>query len=552
MSSALDFDVLVIGSGFGGGVSALRLTEKSHRVGVLEAGRRFTADDFPRTNWDLRNYLWAPRLGLRGIQRMTLLSDVLVISGSGVGGGSLVYANTLYRPHDAFYVDPQWADITDWRTELAPHYSRAERMLGVTTAEADGPADAVLRSVAAAMGVEDSFTATPVGVFLGEPGRTVPDPYFGGAGPDRTGCLRCGACMTGCRHGAKNSIDLNYLYLAERNGARVFPEHEVVDLERFADGFVVTTTRPGSSPKRHRRAFTAGQVVFAAGALGTTRLLLRLAGMGRLPHVSPRLGRTVRTNSEAIIGATARSTQVDYSSGVAISSSIHTADGTHIESVRYGKGSSAMGLLATVMVDGGGGIPRVVRFALTVFRHPVSFVRSLSVRRWAERSVILLVMQSADNSIRLRLKGGRLSSEHDDGQPPPTYIPAGNRAARLAATHMGGTPMSALNEVLFDTPTTAHILGGACVGADPTTGVVDAYHRMFGEPGLHVIDGAAVGANLGVNPSLSIAAMAERAMSMWPNSGASDGRPPLGEPYRQMAPVAPAHPIVPDSGAAPI
>jgi cholesterol oxidase len=544
MAPAHDFDVLVIGSGFGGGVSALRLTEKGYRVGVLEAGRRFSADDLPRTNWDLRNYLWAPRLGLRGIQRMTLLRDVLVISGSGVGGGSLVYANTLYRPHDAFYNDPQWADITDWRAELAPHYARAERMLGVTTAEADNPADAVLRSVAAAMGVEDSFTPTPVGVFLGEPGRTVPDPYFGGAGPDRTGCLRCGACMTGCRYGAKNSIDLNYLYLAEQGGARVFPEHEVVDLQRSPDGFVVTAIRPGRSRKQHRRVFTAGQVVFAAGALGTTRLLLGLAGTGRLPQVSRRLGRTVRTNSEAIIGATARRAGVDYSTGVAITSSIHTADGTHIESVRYGKGSSVMGLLATVMVDGGGRVPRVVRFAATVVRHPVTFVRSLSIHRWAERSVILLVMQSADNSIRLRLKGRRLSSEHDDGQPPPTYIPAGNGAARLAAAHMDGTPMSALNEVLFDTPTTAHILGGACVGADPTTGVVDAYHRMFGEPGLHVIDGAAVGANLGVNPSLTIATMAERAISMWPIAGAPDPRPPLGDPYRPVDGVPPSRPIV--------
>ncbi len=544
-SETSHYDVAVIGSGFGGGVTALRLTEKGYRVAVFESGRRFSGNQFPENSWRLRRYLWAPRLGMRGILRMNLLSDVLVLSGAGVGGGSLVYANTLYRPHDAFYGDGQWAAITDWKRELAPHYETAERMLGVATARADTPADEVLRAVAGEMGVGETFTPTPVGVFLGEPGVEVADPFFGGRGPARTGCLGCGSCMTGCRFGAKNSVDLNYLFLAEQGGAEVFPEHEVLDLERIGVGFRITTDRPGSRSNRHRRAFTADQVVVSAGPVGTNRLLLRLRELGRLPDVSDRLGHTVRTNSEALIGASADGLEVDYSRGVAITSSIHTRSDTHIEVVRYGRGSNLLGLLATVMVDGGGRIPRQIRFVATVLRHPVTFLKSLSVRRWSERTVILLVMQSRDNRLRMRLRGNRLVSEQDGGEKPPTFIPDGNRAARIAASHMGGIAGSALNEVLFDRPTTAHLLGGACVGADPTSGVVDAYHRMFGEPGLHVVDGSTVGANLGVNPSLTITAMAERAMSMWPNHGEDDPRPPLGEPYRPVDPVRPRHPAVP-------
>lgn len=544
MTDGGHFDVIVVGSGFGGGVTALRLTEKGYRVAVLEAGRRFGPDDFPKTSWNLRRYFWAPSLGMRGILRMNLLRHALVISGSGVGGGSLVYANTLYRPHAAFYTDPQWAGITDWKDELAPHYDTAERMLGVTSARTDNPSDQVLLRIARRMGVEETFQPTPVGVFQGTPGVEVDDPYFGGAGPRRTGCLACGSCMTGCPHGAKNSIDRNYLYLAEAGGATVFPEHEVTDVERRQGGFAVTASRPGIGRSRRTTRFTATEVVFAAGALGTTRLLLRLQASGRLPSVSDRLGHVVRTNSEAIIGATRLGDSPDFSKGVAIASSIHTRGDTHIEAVRYGKGSNSLGLLATVMVDGGGRIPRQLRFLLTIARHPIAFIRSLSVRRWAERTVILLVMQSRDNRIRLGLRGRRVVSDLDGGTPPPTYIPDGNRAARLVAEEIGGLAGSALNEVLFDTPTTAHLIGGACVGADPATGVVDPYHRLFGEPGLHVVDGAAVGANLGVNPSLSITAMAERAMSLWPNRGEDDPRPPLGSAYIRLAPVAPRHPAV--------
>ena len=545
-----DYDVLIIGSGFGGSVSALRLTEKGYRVGVLEAGRRFGPEDFPNTNWNVRRFLWFPRLGMRGIQRLSLLKDVLVLSGSGVGGGSLVYANTLYEPHEAFYQDRQWRDITDWKSELAPHYRLAGRMLGVTDNPTHTPADEVALQIATRWGVEDTFRRTPVGVYFGDAGVEVPDPYFGGAGPARSGCLECGGCMVGCRHNAKNSLDRNYLYLAEQAGADVHPEHEVVDLEPLPDGgYMVTTQRPGAWLRKRRRTFTAGDVVFSAGALGTTKLLLKLGNDGRLPDLSPRVGDVVRTNSEAVLGATARSTDIDYSTGVAITSSFHPEPRTHIEPVRYSKGSNVMGLLATVLTDGGGRVPRQLRFLGNIIRHPVVFLRSLSVHRWAERSVILLVMQSHDNSLAVFLKqswfGTRLTSRRSSGDPHPSYLPVANEAARVAADVMDGFPGSSLNEVLLDAPTTAHILGGACVGESPDRGVVDAYHRVYGHDGLHVVDGAAIGANLGVNPSLTITAMAERAMAMWPNKGDDDPRPAPGESYRRVDPVGPRSPSVP-------
>ena len=541
------YDVLVVGSGFGGAVSALRLAEKGYSAGVLEAGKRFGADDFPASNWQVRKFLWFPRLGMRGIQRMTLLKNVLVLSGAGVGGGSLVYANTLYEPHDAFYRDPLWAEMTDWRSELAPWYAMAKRMLGVEEYPGDTPSDEVMRHLGAHFGVEETFTHTPVGVYFGAPGEEVPDPYFGGAGPARAGCIGCGGCMIGCRHNAKNSLDKNYLHLAERAGATVHPEHEVVDIEPLAGGgFRVTTERPGAWVRKRRRTFVAGDVVLSAGALGTTRLLLRLAAEGRFPHLSDRVGHRVLTNSEILLGATALGDDVDYSQGVAITSSIHPSADTHIEPVRYPKGSNMMGLLATILVDGGGRIPRWLRFLGTIVRHPRHFVRSISVRNWAERAVILLVMQSRDNSIRLRLRGTRrLASEQGHGEPNPTYLPVANEAARAAADHMGGIPGSTINEVLLDTPMTAHILGGANIGPSPESAVIDGYHRVYGAPGLHVVDGAAIGANLGVNPSLTITAMSERAMSLWPNKGEQDVRPPLGERYARVDPAAPVRPAVP-------
>ena len=551
------YDVVIIGSGFGGSVAALRLVEKGYSVAVLEAGRRFADDELPETSWRLRRFLWAPRLGCYGIQRIDFLrgrgvGGVLVLSGAGVGGGSLVYANTLYEPLSDFFDDPQWRDITDWRSELAPHYDQARRMLGVTTYPRQTAADKAMLAVATRMGVRETFHPASVGVYLGEPGRTVADPYFGGVGPDRTGCLHCGSCMTGCRYGAKNSLVKNYLYLAERAGAEVFPLTTVTAVRPNASGGYVVETVPTTVGRRGRRTFEADQVVFAAGALGTQRLLHRMRAMGFLPALSPRLGALTRTNSEAILGAAVPAGQakrrgLDFTEGVAITSSFHPDPRTHIEPVRYGKGSNAMGLLQTLLTDGGP--HRLRRWFGEVLRDPLTAARALSVRRWSQRTIIALVMQSEDNSLTLSYERswygrGRLVAGPGHGASNPTWIPAGNRAARLLAEEIGGVAGGSITEV-FDIPVTAHILGGAVIGASPESGVVDAYHRIFGYEGLHVVDGAAVSANLGVNPSLTIAAQAERAMSFWPNKGDPDPRPPLGAPYRRIDPVPPRSPVVP-------
>lgn len=546
--------VVVVGSGFGGSVAALRLVEKGYRVTVLEAGRRFADEDLPKTSWDLRRFLWAPALGCFGIQRLTLLRDVLVLSGAGVGGGSLVYANTLYEPLEDFYADPQWSGITDWRSELAPHYEQAERMLGVRTYDRTTPADEAMRDVARAMGVEHTFRPTPVAVTIGpRPGEDVGDPYFGGAGPARRTCTHCGACMTGCRHNAKNTLVKNYLYLAESAGAVVEPLSTVDVLRQVPDGrWALEVYRTGKG-RRSRRTVLADEVVLAAGTLGTQRLLHRMRAAGHLPALSPRLGELTRTNSESILGATAHGRDIDYTDGVAITSSFYPDEHTHVEPVRYGHGSNAMGMLATLLTDGGGRVPRWVKFLGQALRHPTSFGRSISVRHWSERSVIALVMQSHDNSLRLHprrgLLRGTLTSRQGHGEPNPSWIPAGNTAARLLAERIDGDPLGSWTE-LADIPVTAHIIGGCPIAETADAGVIDPYQRVHGYPGLHVSDGAAVTANLGVNPSLTITAQAERAMALWPNVGEADPRPAPGQPYRRLAPVPPYRPVVPASAPA--
>jgi len=552
---SMRYDVVVIGSGFGGSVAALRLAEKGYSVAVLEAGRRFADDEFPQTSWRTRRFLWAPKLGCFGIQRITLLrsargqagAGVLVLSGAGVGGGSLNYANTLYEPMPPFYVDPQWRDITDWREELAPHYDQAKRMLGVTTYPNDTAADRVMRAVAERMGVGHTFHSTPVGVYIGRPGEKVADPYFGGAGPTRTGCLHCGSCMTGCRHGAKNTLVKNYLWLAERLGVEVHPLTTAVAVRPAGSGYRIETTRTGAWWRRGRQVFEADQVVFAAGALGTQRLLHAMKASDTLPHLSDRVGALTRTNSEAILGAgvlrpAARRRGLDFTEGVAITSSFHPDEHTHIEPVRYGRGSNVMGLLQSALVDGGARRP--LRWLGMLASRPLTYLRLLSVRDWSSRTVIALVMQSVDNSLTTLYKRGKLRTTQGHGAPNPTWIPAGSEAVRLLAEEIGGIPGGPVTDA-FNVPMTAHILGGAAIGATPAEGVVDGYHRVFGHPGLHVVDGAAVAANLGVNPSLTITAQAERAMSFWPNKGDPDPRPAPGSAYRRVDPVTPNAPAVP-------
>jgi cholesterol oxidase len=550
------WDVVVVGSGFGGSVSALRLAEKGYRVLVVESGRRFADDDLPKTSWRLPRFLWAPAVGMFGIQRITPLNDVLVMSGAGVGGGSLVYGNTLYEPLDDFYEDPQWAAITKWRDELAPHYDQAKRMLGVVENPVDTAADRVMLQVAEDLGVADTFHRTQVGILFGEqPGQDVPDPFFGGAGPARTTCTSCGGCMSGCRVGAKNTLPKNYLHLAESLGAEIRPLTTVTTIAPLTDGGYRIEMRPagpGAGGGR-RQAVTADQVILAAGTLGTQRLLHRMKADGVLANLSDRLGQLTRTNSESILTVEARDLEVDYSQGPAITSSIHPTPQTHVEPVRYGRGSNFMGLLSSMLTEGDRpgepSVPRWRRFVRAVRQDPASFLRSLSVRRWSQRTTVLLVMQSLDNSLNVRLKGRRLTSTQGSGQPNPTWIPEAHDVARRFAERTGGEPRGTINE-LFDIPMTAHILGGCPIGEDAERGVLDPWQRVYGHPGLHVMDGAAVTANLGVNPSLTITAQAERAMSFWPNRGEADPRPPVGTAYAPVDPVRPARPAVPKGAPA--
>jgi cholesterol oxidase len=525
-----DYDWLVIGSGFGGSVSALRLSEKGYSVGVLECGRRFADAELPRSTWHLRRYFWAPRLGMRGIFRISIFRDVAIVSGAGVGGGSLGYANTLYRARRRFYEDPQWAGLADWESALAPHYDVAERMLGVVAYDEDDHADDLLREYAREIGVEDTYAKTRVGVFLSEPGRTVPDPYFGGAGPDRTGCLRCGRCMVGCPHGAKNTLVKNYLLLAERAGAEVLPERMVVDVRPLgapdgSDGYEVVTERPGAWLRRRRQTFTARGIVVAAGALGTNRLLATAS----LPRLSGRVGELVRTNSEAIVAVTLPPGAPDITRRVAITGSIYPDPDTHVETVVYGEAGDSISALYTLLVGDGTRVTRPLKLLRAAGRHPLTFLRLFDPRGWSRRTIIVLVMQTLDNAIALRARrtlggGVRLQTEQDPERPIPTYMPVANHFAQWLARRTGGVAQSSFMEALANVPSTAHILGGAAIGADPSSGVVDARQRAFGYENLLVCDGAAVPANVGVNPSLTITAMAEHAMShVPPAAGYGDG-----------------------------
>ncbi len=553
-SGGFDYDVLIIGSGFGGSVSAMRLTEKGYRVGVLEAGKRWPDNELPHTSWDIRKFLWAPDLGMYGIQRIEFLDDVTIMCGSGVGGGSNVYANTLYIPPRPFFQAREWSGITDWEDELAPFYDQAVRMLGVVRVPyMDTDADRMLREIAAEMGRAETYNKAPVGVYFGTPGVEDDDPYFGGEGPKRTGCISCGECMIGCRHGAKNKLSKNYLYLAEKYGAVVHDLQQVTELCPMKDGgYEVNARHPGYEGRLQEGSrYTAAQVIVSAHAFGTARLLHRMHHEGHLGRLSDRLGKLARTNSEALLGSVIpygawkkHPDQFITSPGsVAITSAIWPDEDTSIEPVYYGVDSNVMAFLSTYHTQGTEA-HRPLAWLKELIKHPIQVAGIDDPRHWSERCVILLCMQTRDESIDLYWKNGALHSRQGGGEKPPACIPSANEVLRRLSQRMGGREAGSWFEVV-NRNATAHFIGGIGIGDSADQGVVNPFQRVFGHLGLHVVDGSVMPANPGVNPSLTITAMAERALSFWPNKGEPDARPPLGSGYTRIKPVRPNRPIVP-------
>ena len=518
-----DYDYIVIGSGFGGSVSALRLSEKGYKVGVLEKGKRWQKEDFPKTNWNTRKYMWLPQLGCYGYQNLTQLKHVLIFHGGGVGGGSLVYANQLLVPPDEVFERPEWGR-GDWKAKMMPHFNEAKKMLGANPSPQIGIADKYLQEVGIEMRGEDTFHKNDVGIFFGTADETVPDPYFDGKGPDRTGCTFCGSCMVGCPVGAKNTLDKNYLYLAEGIGTQIIPETEVTGVLPRNGGYEVFT-RKSTGVFHPKKTYRARGVVFSGGVLGSVKLLMKCKQKGFLPNISDQLGNYVRTNSEALLGVKSKDKSIDWNDQIAITSGIYADDTTHIEMVRYNKGSDVLLDLFTVMTGGGGRIPRPLRFLGSIVRHPIQFVKLLWPLGKAATTTVVLVMQTDKNYLKLDYKrrwwrfGGRsMNSRVPSGlKRAPVYIPIANEVAQRLARKMNGIPLSLLPEAAINSSTTAHILGGCCMAEAPDKGVIGYNGEIFGYPNLFVADGSVIPANLGVNPSLTITALSEQIMSQVPD-----------------------------------
>jgi cholesterol oxidase len=518
-----DYDYIIVGSGFGGSVAALRLSEKGYRVLVLEKGMWFRDADFPRTNWNLKRWFWLPALRFHGFFRLTIFRHITVMSGVGVGGGSLVYANVLAHPKAGFFESPTWSHLADWEGELRGHYQTVRTMLGATPNPQLQVGDLALREVAGEIGRGESFAATDVAIYFGRPDETVPDPYFGGKGPERTGCNFCGGCMTGCRYGSKNTLDRNYLHLALLKGAVIQAESQVCDVRPRgdgdgadgADGYAVSW-RSTKSVLRRSGVATARGVVFAGGVLGTVRLLLDLKESS-LSRLSDRLGTGVRTNSESLSGVVTFDRHTNFSEGVAIGSIVQTDEASHLEPVRYASGSGFWRLLMAPMVHGPNALVRLGKVILDWLRHPLANLKVLFVPNFARRAQILLFMRTIEGRLRFSSGRFRMKSSLDEGEPPGTFMPEAKELAERFADRVNGKPMVLLSETLLGIPTTAHILGGATMGRDRDEGVIDSDNRVFGYRNMLVCDGSMISANPGINPSLTIAALTERAMSKIPD-----------------------------------
>jgi cholesterol oxidase len=550
-----DYDVVIIGSGFGGSVAGFRAAEKGYRVGIMESGKRWRDEDIPKTEWNLPKFLWFPAAELYGIQRIEYLDDVLVLCGAGVGGGSHVYANTLYVPPKQFFDAPEWAGITDWAEELAPYYDQATRMLGVVRYPyMPTDVDRAMQAAATEIGRGETFNKAPVGVYFGSPGVEAEDPYFGGVGPRRTGCISCGNCNIGCGHNAKNKLTTNYLYLAEKLGAQVHELHEVFDLVALeGGGFEVHARHPGWAQRAahaRRHTYTAEQVIVSAHAYGSAKLLHHMQHKGRLTGLSSELGQRARTNSEQLLAVTRTHGEWERDpkkihitpGSVSITSAVWPDPETSIEPVYWGVGSDIFAFLGTYHQHGEQKHP-FESWVKEVAKHPIEVLGNADARHWSERSFVALCMQTTDTSIELYWHDGLLRSR-PSGTPPSVHIPVIEDFVDRVAKKLDSGEAAVATEVI-NRNATAHFLGGIPIGDSSDSGAVDPYLRMFGQPGLHVMDGSVMPANPGVNPSLSITAIVERAMSLWPNKGDADTRPPLGSGYERVAPVMPYRPYVP-------